>query len=384
MQGKVNQREECVPQQKIEKTPCEGDHSALLSHQPARTTDNITYGNVIHRNIDLFSLPDEFCRLNLLSCDLKRYPYKTAKKCKTIFNNITSLSTHELQVGELLVAKDYDIWWYYLVTHQKYRDKPEVSVIRTLLLKLRNHMLSTGKTKLALPKLRWVNVKFGVFKRILREVFKNSPVEIVICNNQKYNVNNNGNKINNRFENTINDSFLTTELFQELPNVSEVEPTVRDKIVKIILADNTVYKGNTSLVCKVKLSKALEVGDKYYIFQAKSSLLGKNRLEITRLEDLAKGSLTIYNYGKTSVKLFKGSVIGYLHNNVNGITEDNADEKVGLGSCSLLTYPLDNYNINTDFDGNSKYRLRQLLNRNIDVMSFDSIKLGLTHMVQHY
>ncbi|KAK9731008.1 Integrase core domain [Popillia japonica] len=354
MQGKVNQREECVPQQKIEEIPCKGHHSALLSRQTARTTDNVTYGSVIHRNIDLFSLPDEFCRLNLLSCDLKSYPYKTAKKYKTIFNNITPFR------------------------HTSFK----------------NHMLSTGKTKLALPEFRWVNVKFSVFKRILR-VFTNSPVEVVICNNRKHNVNNNGNKIDNRIGNVINDSFLTTELFQELPNSTEVEPTVRDKIVKIILADNIVYKGNTSQVCKVNLSKVLEDGDKYYIFHARGSLLGKNRLEITGLEDLAKGSLTIYNYGKTPVKLFKGSVIGYLNSNINGITEDNVEYKSGPDSCSLLTYPLDNYNINTDLDSNnnynintdldsnSKYRLRQLLNRNRDVMSFDSSKLGLTHMVQH-
>ena len=132
---------------------------------------------------DLFSVnyESEWSLCHCVSADLAMGA-GIAVMFKRIFGRVDELRSQGKKVREiaLLTTKKTDI--YYLITKERYFEKPTYNSLETTLLELRNLMLTRGKTKLAMPRigsgldgLDWTQVK-----EIIIKVFENTGIRVVV------------------------------------------------------------------------------------------------------------------------------------------------------------------------------------------------------------
>ncbi|MEF2245823.1 macro domain-containing protein [Paenibacillus sp. IITD108] len=130
---------------------------------------------------DLFTMPDEYCLAHCISADAKMgagIAVLFRKKFK-----LSSLQEKALR-NELEVGKCYKVDRIInLITKSKYWHKPTYETLTAAVSSMKEICISESISKLAMPeigcgldKLQW-----GRVKEILKEEFKQLPIEIIVC-----------------------------------------------------------------------------------------------------------------------------------------------------------------------------------------------------------
>ena len=123
---------------------------------------------------DLFSSKD--CLAHCVSRDL-RMGKGIAVEFKRRFGG-----TNKVPVSNLLVIEDSSRYIYYLITKERYHNKPTYDSLRNSLVEMREHMIQHNVTKLSIPRigcgldrLNWDNVSV-----IISEVFAHTGIDITV------------------------------------------------------------------------------------------------------------------------------------------------------------------------------------------------------------
>ena len=112
---------------------------------------------------------------------------------KRKFGGVASLKAQEVGVGGVATLRSQEgTWVYYLITKEKYFNKPTYDTLRRSLEAMASHMQQHGVKRLAMPKigcgldgLRWRATKNGEMgvggvKELLEEVFAGSGVGLTV------------------------------------------------------------------------------------------------------------------------------------------------------------------------------------------------------------
>lgn len=132
---------------------------------------------------DLFTSQDSLA--HCVSHDL-RMGAGIAKIFHSKFGKVDELIGQHAGIGDVAVLEDSNQnqgrYIYYLVTKQRYFNKPTYDDLTGSLEKMRDHMLDNNVSKLSIPKigcgldkLKWNNVK-----KILKKVFVETDIEITV------------------------------------------------------------------------------------------------------------------------------------------------------------------------------------------------------------
>ncbi|XP_072552673.1 ADP-ribose glycohydrolase OARD1 [Salminus brasiliensis] len=101
---------------------------------------------------------------------------------KEKFNGVDELLAQKKQPGECAVLKRSDRFVYYLITKEKYNNKPTYQTLRQSLEAMRAHCLENGVTRLSMPRigcgldrLSWNKVAV-----MIEDVFQHTDVAITV------------------------------------------------------------------------------------------------------------------------------------------------------------------------------------------------------------
>ncbi|CAI6351677.1 unnamed protein product [Macrosiphum euphorbiae] len=134
------------------------------------------------------------------------------------FNNVHKLIDQEKKTTEIAYLKNGSQWILYLITKNKYYDKPAYTNIFNTLTNTRQFCIENNITTLALPKICTGQDKkdWNVISTMIKFIFQNTQIKILICllpsndNENKYYKNNDSQTTNitigKNFNNTISDN----------------------------------------------------------------------------------------------------------------------------------------------------------------------------------
>ncbi|KAI7794023.1 ADP-ribose glycohydrolase OARD1 [Triplophysa rosa] len=101
---------------------------------------------------------------------------------KRKFRGVEEILAQRKRPGQCAVLKRSGRFVYYLITKQKYNQKPTYDTLKNSLVSMREHCLANGVNKISMPrigcgldKLEWENVS-----SIITEVFQNTDVCITV------------------------------------------------------------------------------------------------------------------------------------------------------------------------------------------------------------
>jgi hypothetical protein len=107
-----------------------------------------------------------------------------AVEFKKRFGRVEELKGHNCNVGKVtfLYIPDQDRFIYYLITKEKYYEKPTLQTLRSSLISLKDLMIKHNKTTLSIPKigcgldrLLWEDVE-----SLIKEVFSNTDIKLYV------------------------------------------------------------------------------------------------------------------------------------------------------------------------------------------------------------
>lgn len=136
--------------------------------------------------MDLFSLPeDEYYFVQCVSSDFKMgkgiaLQFNKAFGCRAAM--VESFKNYKWKnEGDCLLPKDKKV--FHLITKNKYWDKPTYRTIKESLIKLKVMCAEQNIAKLAMPKIGCGldNLLWNKVRSILEDVFKDSNIEIIVC-----------------------------------------------------------------------------------------------------------------------------------------------------------------------------------------------------------
>ncbi|XP_053500157.1 ADP-ribose glycohydrolase OARD1 [Ictalurus furcatus] len=130
---------------------------------------------------NLFSCPSTDSLAHCISMDCKMGA-GIAVTFKKKFGGVNELLAQQKQPGECAVLKRGGRFVYYLITKNKYNQKPTYETLRRSLAAMKAHCLENGVTRLSIPRigcgldrLSWRNVSV-----IIGEVFQHTDVAITV------------------------------------------------------------------------------------------------------------------------------------------------------------------------------------------------------------
>lgn len=107
------------------------------------------------------------------------------------FKKVDELLGQNQKTGGLAILQDNNRYIYYLVTKKFSNGKPTLLSLFSSLCKMRDHIMNHDVSKLGIPRigcgldrLEWTDVK-----KLLEFVFKNTDIEICVCNFQQVSYN---------------------------------------------------------------------------------------------------------------------------------------------------------------------------------------------------
>ncbi|KAG1961902.1 ADP-ribose glycohydrolase OARD1 [Pimephales promelas] len=136
---------------------------------------------LLHVRGDLFTCPSTDALAHCISEDC-RMGAGIAVLFKKHFHGEEELLAQKKQPGQCAVLKRSDRFVYYLITKEKYNQKPTYDSLRKSLVSMREHCLFNGVNSISMPrigcgldKLKWENVS-----SIITEVFQDTNISITV------------------------------------------------------------------------------------------------------------------------------------------------------------------------------------------------------------
>ena len=130
---------------------------------------------------DLFNVTPDYSLCHCISKDLKMSS-GIAVDFKEKFGGLDELRRQRMGVGDVGVIRRNGRYIYYLVTKDRYYDKPSMSSLRAALLAMRESIVANGVQRLAMPK-----IGCGLDRLVREEVkdvilftFSATPLEIQV------------------------------------------------------------------------------------------------------------------------------------------------------------------------------------------------------------
>ena len=98
------------------------------------------------------------------------------------FGRVPELLLQRARVGEIAVLRQDQRFVYYLVTKNKFHQKPSIFTVRSSLLAMREHMVAHGIRTAALPKVAsgLDGIPWPEVKRELEEIFELAPLTVIV------------------------------------------------------------------------------------------------------------------------------------------------------------------------------------------------------------
>lgn len=135
------------------------------------------------QNQDLFKMPKDYSLAHCVAEDM-RMGSGIAVTFRDTFGNVEALLDTKEKSGGIAILKESNRFLYYLITKRRSRDKPSYKDFWCSMKRLRDHIKKHKIAKLAVPtlgcgldQLNWPTVK-----HIMGYLFKDIPIEIVVCN----------------------------------------------------------------------------------------------------------------------------------------------------------------------------------------------------------
>ncbi len=137
--------------------------------------------NLNYAKGNLFSSDDDVSLVHCVSKDMKM-GMGIAAQFKNIFGNIDELKNQNKKIGEVAHLQCSDRYVFYLVTKNRYSDKPTYYDVRTSLTNLRLLCDDLNITKLAMPKIACGlgKLSWPIVENIIKSIFSNSEITISI------------------------------------------------------------------------------------------------------------------------------------------------------------------------------------------------------------
>lgn len=136
---------------------------------------------VTERTGNLFSCPDSESLAHCISADV-RMGKGIAVSFKTKFGGVDELKSQGQKPGGVAILRRGNRHIYYLVTKEKYFNKPTYPSLQSSLQAMKGHCVSHGVTSLSMPTigcgldgLEWPKVR-----NIIEEVFQDTDINITV------------------------------------------------------------------------------------------------------------------------------------------------------------------------------------------------------------
>ena len=105
-----------------------------------------------------------------------------AKLFRKTFGRMEELEKANANVGDTIYLKEGRQFIYYLVTKEKYSDKPTYDTLRLTLMKMKDHAVKNKIMKISIPKIGCGrdNLRWDVVKPMIQNVFVHTEIEISV------------------------------------------------------------------------------------------------------------------------------------------------------------------------------------------------------------
>ena len=105
-----------------------------------------------------------------------------AEKFKKKFGRLEELRRAKARIGETVVLKEGRKYLYYLVTKQKYFDKPTNCTLKQALIQMKNHAVKNNVTEISMPRIGCGrdNLNWDEVRQIITHVFSETRIRISV------------------------------------------------------------------------------------------------------------------------------------------------------------------------------------------------------------
>lgn len=130
---------------------------------------------------DLFEVGPEWALCQTISKDLDTGVGGLAVAFKKHFGGLLDLKSQRLEVGGIGVLQKKGRTIYYLVIKKEMKGKPTLSSFEASIRSMREHMISQGVKKVAMPHIGCGknNLSWGAVQELLLQIFDNDDVELL-------------------------------------------------------------------------------------------------------------------------------------------------------------------------------------------------------------
>ena len=134
-----------------------------------------------HVRGDLFDVGTDWALCHCVSRDLQMSA-GIAVAFKEKFGGLEELRKQHIEVGGVGVLRRDGRHIYYLVTKERYSDKPSLKSLEASLVALRERITADGVQRLAMPKLGCGldGLSWNLVQELVSDVFNKTPVEIQV------------------------------------------------------------------------------------------------------------------------------------------------------------------------------------------------------------
>ncbi|XP_056648653.1 protein kinase 4-like [Diorhabda sublineata] len=167
----------------FDETYAESDPEYKAFLQDLKDNKLVASEKIKEQNQDLFKMSEDYSLAHCVAEDM-RMGSGIAVTFRNTFRHVDSLLNVNEKPGGLAVLKHKDRFLYYLITKRRSRDKPSYEDFWCSMKRLRDHIKKHQIVKLAVPtlgcgldQLNWPTVK-----QIMGYLFRDIPIEIIVCN----------------------------------------------------------------------------------------------------------------------------------------------------------------------------------------------------------
>ncbi|XP_078359630.1 ADP-ribose glycohydrolase OARD1-like isoform X2 [Oculina patagonica] len=150
-------------------------------HQHAQSDDSKASHKLCEVRGDLFSCPDSESLAHCISADA-RMGKGIAVLFKNKFGGVDNIKSQGQKPGGVAILKRGNRHVYYLVTKEKYFNKPTYKTLQSSLVAMRDHCISQGVASVSMPRigcgldgLQWPEVR-----KILGHVFQDTNINVTV------------------------------------------------------------------------------------------------------------------------------------------------------------------------------------------------------------